>query len=83
MSSGMRNATGPSVSVCGRGGLTFAVPPSLWSRHHECKSASSSADLCLSAVKAATLLRAAVQYKHFPFSPVPGRAHEPAKKKGL
>lgn len=50
------------------------------SQCYECKAASPFPDLWLSAVKAVTRRRTAVQRKHFPFSPVPRRACELAKR---
>lgn len=47
---------------------------------YECKAASPFPDLWLSAVKAVTSGHTAVQYKHFPFSPVPRRVYELAKR---
>lgn len=47
---------------------------------YECKAASPFPDLWLSAVKAVTSRRTAVQYRHFPSSPVPRRVYELAKR---
>lgn len=51
-------------------------PPGPVSHCYECKAASPFPDLWLSAVKAVTILHTAVQYKHFPFSPVPWRVYD-------
>lgn len=83
LSASLRNAVGLLHLCASLSARTADVcsHPRLCGHLHECESASSSADLWLSAVKAVTILQAAVQYKHFPFNPVPRRAHEPAKKR--
>lgn len=64
--------------------LRHSVDEESWRLHpagpvshcYECKAASPFPDLWLSAVKAVTILHTAVQYKHFPFSPVPWRVYD-------